>query len=54
MDDAVLEWDDEDVLAVEFSDEALEAAASVRESAPAISFPSAPTVSILVVCCSID
>jgi len=44
---------DEDVLNFEVTDEALEAAASALPGA-AMSFPNAPTVSILVVCCSQD
>jgi hypothetical protein len=47
------EQSDEDILAFEISDEALEAAASAMPGA-AMSFPNAPTVSILVVCCSND
>ena len=45
--------DDADILNFEVSDAALEAAASVTPGA-AMSFPNAPTVSILVVCCSND
>jgi hypothetical protein len=47
------ERDDEDILAVDFSDEALEAAARVT-AGPVMSLPGAPTVSILVACCSND
>ena len=48
----VLEPTDEDIFAFEFSDEALEAAASATPvPAAAMSFPSAPTVSILIMCC---
>jgi hypothetical protein len=36
----------------EISDEALEAAASGKGAAAAMSFPNAPTVSILIMCCS--
>jgi hypothetical protein len=47
-----LERDDEDVLAFDVSDEALESAASATPvPAAALSFPSAPTVSILIMCC---
>jgi hypothetical protein len=42
---------DDDMLAFEVSDAALEAAASVLPGA-AMSFPNSPTVSILVMCCS--
>jgi hypothetical protein len=48
-----IEQSDEDILGFEFSDEALEAAASVT-TGPVMSLPSAPTVSILVACCSND
>ena len=48
-----LEPGGEDCLVFEVSDAALEAAASNPMGA-AISFPNAPTVSILVVCCSND
>jgi hypothetical protein len=41
---------DEDILAFEVSDEALEVAASPTIGA-AMSLPAAPTVSILVMCC---
>ena len=41
----------DDILAFEFSDAALEAAANVLPGA-AMSFPNSPTVSILVMCCS--
>ncbi len=44
---------DADVLAFEVSDAALEAAASAMPGG-AMSMPNAPTVSILVVCCSND
>ena len=40
------------ILSSEISDEALEAAASGRGAAAAMSFPNAPTVSILIMCCS--
>jgi len=44
----------EAILSLEVSDEALEAAASNTPPAAgaAMSFPNAPTVSILVMCCS--
>ena len=43
---------DEAVLVCEVSDEALEASASpTRDGAAAMSFPNAPTVSILIICC---
>jgi len=42
---------DEDILTFKVSDEALEAAASAPTGA-AMSFPNAPTVNVLVVCCS--
>jgi hypothetical protein len=48
-----LEQNDQDILAFEVSDEALEAAASTRAGA-AMSMPAAPTVSIVVVCCGND
>ena len=44
---------DEDILACDISDTALEIAAQAMPGA-ALSFPNAPTVSILVVCCSQD
>jgi hypothetical protein len=44
---------DEDILTFEVSDAALEAAARAVPGA-AMSFPNAPTVSILVICCSFD
>jgi hypothetical protein len=46
------EQSDEAILPLEVSDAALEAAASSTPSAAAMSFPKAPTVSILVMCCS--
>jgi hypothetical protein len=48
-----LAQNDEDIFIVEDSDAALEAAASTRPGA-AVSFPAAPTVSVLVVCCGND
>lgn len=50
-----LEQGDDEILTLEFSDEALEAAAGdTRSAPPALSFPSAPTVSILIMCCNND
>jgi hypothetical protein len=45
---------DDDILGFEVSDAALEAAANTAIPGAALSFPNAPTVSILVICCSID
>ena len=45
---------DDDILHCDVSDAALEAAASAATPGGAMSFPNAPTVSILVVCCSFD
>jgi hypothetical protein len=48
----ILELSDEDILIFETSDETLEAAAATTPvAAAAMSFPNAPTVSILVICC---
>jgi hypothetical protein len=44
----------DDVLHVDVPDAALEAAAMAGLPGGAMSFPNAPTVSILVVCCSFD
>jgi hypothetical protein len=44
----------DDILCCEVSDAALEAAAMAATPGGALSFPNAPTVSILVVCCSFD
>jgi hypothetical protein len=44
---------DEDIFCLEVSDAALEAAAG-KATNPAASFPSAPTVSVLVMCCGND
>ena len=44
---------DDDVLRCDVSDAALEVAASTSPGG-ALSFPNAPTVSILVICCSFD
>jgi len=41
---------DEDILSFDVSDAALEAAASAIPGA-AMSFPNAPTVSVVIVCC---
>jgi hypothetical protein len=50
--DAICNESDEAVLACDVTDEALEAAASpTRDGAAAMSFPNAPTVSILIICC---
>jgi hypothetical protein len=49
----ILELSDEDMLAVEISDEALESAASAA-TGTAFSMPAAPTVNVLVVCCGND
>jgi hypothetical protein len=52
-DDAeAIEQGSEGILLFEVSDEALEAAASQTRAVAAMSFPNAPTVSILVMCCS--
>lgn len=45
---------DDDILCGDVSDAALEAAASTAVPGGALSFPNAPTVSILVICCSFD
>ena len=54
MNDSVnaIEQSEEGVLLLEVSDEALEAAASQTGAVAVMSFPNAPTVSILVMCCS--
>ena len=44
----------DEILHVDVSDAALEAAAMAGIPGGAMSFPNAPTVSILVVCCSFD
>ena len=44
---------DDDILHCDVSDAALEKAASAPPGG-AMSFPNAPTVSILVICCSFD
>jgi hypothetical protein len=43
-----------DIFRCEVSDAALEAAASTAIPGGAMSFPNAPTVSILIICCSFD
>ena len=43
-----------DIFRCDVSDAALEAAGSAGVPGGAMSFPNAPTVSILVVCCSFD
>jgi len=45
---------DDDILGFEVSDAALEAAGVTAIPGGALSFPNAPTVSILIICCSID
>ena len=47
-----IEQSEEGVLLLEVSDEALEAAGSQTGAVAVMSFPNAPTVSILVMCCS--
>ncbi|HET8974877.1 MAG TPA: hypothetical protein VFN63_16495 [Pseudolabrys sp.] len=50
--DTICNESDEAILACEISDEALEAAAApTSDGAAAMSFPNAPTVSILIICC---
>ena len=49
-----LQTGEDDILHCEVPDAALEAAAMVSVPSGAMSFPNAPTVSILVVCCSFD
>jgi hypothetical protein len=44
----------DDILHFDVSDAALEAAGMAAMPGGAMSFPNAPTVSILVVCCSFD
>ncbi|MGA2895602.1 MAG: hypothetical protein ABSE22_22305 [Xanthobacteraceae bacterium] len=48
-----LDQSDQAILSFEVSDEALEAAASTLRGG-AMSFPNAPTVNVLVVCCGND
>ena len=43
---------DEAVFLLDVSDEELEAAANNAAAGAAMSFPNAPTVSVLVICCS--
>jgi hypothetical protein len=45
---------DDDILYCDVSDAALEQAANTATPGGALSFPNAPTVSILVICCSFD
>jgi len=45
---------EDDILRCDVTDAALEAAAMASVPGGAMSFPNAPTVSILVVCCSFD
>ena len=45
---------DDDIVHGDVSDAALQAAASTTMAGGAMSFPNAPTVSILVICCSFD
>jgi hypothetical protein len=45
---------EDDILRCDVSDAALETAAMASVPGGAMSFPNAPTVSILVVCCSFD
>jgi hypothetical protein len=54
MNDSVnaIEQSEDGILLLEVSDEALEAAASQTGAVAVMSFPNAPTVSILVMCCS--
>jgi hypothetical protein len=49
-----LSADDDDILSFGVSDATLEAAANTAIPGGALSFPNAPTVSILIHCCSID
>jgi len=51
MNDETSEQSDADILSCDIADAALEAAADAPPGA-AMSFPNAPTVSIVVVCCS--
>jgi hypothetical protein len=45
---------DPDIFSFEVSDAALEAAAGAAVPGGALSFPNAPTVSILILCCNVD
>ena len=56
MNDASKDFEhgDDDILACEVSDAALEAAASALVAGAALSFPNSPTVSILFQCCGND
>ena len=52
--DTICNESDEAILACDVSDEALETAAiPTRDGTAAMSFPNAPTVSILIICCGI-
>ena len=44
----------DDIFHCDASDAALEAAANIAIAGGAMSFPNAPTVSIIVICCSFD
>jgi hypothetical protein len=44
----------DDIFHCDASDAALEAAANTAIAGGAMSFPNAPTVSIIVICCSFD
>ena len=48
------EASDDDIFRCDVSDAALEAASMASAPGGALSFPNAPTVSILVICCSFD
>jgi hypothetical protein len=45
---------DDDIFRADVPDAALEAAGSMATPGGAMSFPNAPTVSILIMCCSFD
>ena len=50
--DTICDESDETILECDVTDEALEAAAAeTRDGSAAMSFPNAPTVSILIMCC---
>lgn len=50
--DTICDESDEGILGCDVSDEALEAAAAeTKDGSAAMSFPNAPTVSILIICC---
>ncbi len=48
------EHSEDDIFVFDISDAALEAAASTTIAGAAMSFPNAPTVSVLIICCSPD